>query len=83
MSEKKTKSPTPTRSTKEGRKTPVKRKKEVTETEAVDKQLHPPADQYPQISPDLQRKPPPKPKAKKSEDAGDDANKDRDIVTTK
>ena len=73
MTDKKTKSPTPTRANKEGRKTPVKRKKEVLDIESADKQLHPPADQYPQISPDLQRKPPPKPKAKKSEDVGDEA----------
>ena len=73
--DKKTKSPTPTRANKEGRKTPVKRKKEAMiepDSIVVEKQLHAPADQYPQISPDLQRKPPPKPKAKKSDDTGDE-----------
>jgi len=40
--------------------------------DATDKQLHLPVDQYPQISPDLQRKPPPKPKSKKSDEIGDE-----------
>ena len=53
QADKKTKSPTPNRSNKDGRKTPVKRKKDVLEADTTDKQLHPPADQYPQISPDL------------------------------